>query len=128
MSILRETRMRALRGATTVEADERGAVVSATAELLQALLTRNDVDPDDVVSILFTATDDVTAEFPAVAARTVGLADVPLICAREMQVRDSVRRCIRVMVHLYTGRSASELEHVYLRGAARLRSDLVAGS
>jgi chorismate mutase len=80
------------------------------------------------VSALFTATDDLGAEFPAVAARSVGLAEVPVMCAREMAVPGSVGRCIRVMMHLYTRRPADQLEHVYLRGASHLRSDLVSGT
>ena len=128
MSTDRETKIRALRGATTVEANEPNAIVAGTAELLREILNRNEVQPDDVVSVLFTATDDLSAEFPAVAARSVGLAEVPLMCAREMPVPGSVRRCIRVMMHLYTKRTVQELEHVYLHGASRLRSDLVSGT
>ena len=128
MSTERESRIRALRGATTVDADEASAIVAATADLLKEILRRNDVRPDEVVSVLFTATDDLTAEFPAVAARSVGLSEVPLMCAREMPVAGSVSRCIRVMMHLYTTRPADGLEHVYLRGATHLRSDLVPGS
>jgi chorismate mutase len=117
-------RLRAVRGATTVEVDDRDAIVAATAELLEALVARNDIGPDDVVSILFTATDDVTAEFPAAAARRLGLADVPLMCAREMAVGGSLPSCIRVLMHLYTERDAADLRHVYLRGAVGLRTDL----
>jgi chorismate mutase len=120
-----ESRIRALRGATTAEADEANAIVAATAELLREILGRNGVSPADVVSVLFTATEDLSAAFPAVGARSVGLEEVPLMCAREMAVPGSVGRCIRVMMHLYTKRPAGELEHVYLRGASRLRSDLV---
>jgi len=122
------SKIRALRGATTVEADEASAIVAATAELLTELLDRNEVAPNEVVSVLFTATDDLSAEFPAVGARSVGLSDVPLMCAREMAVPGSVGRCIRVMMHLYTKRPADELVHVYLRGASHLRSDLVSGT
>jgi monofunctional chorismate mutase len=128
MSTEPQSRMRALRGATTVETDERSAIVDATSELLEEILRRNELPPDDVVSVLFTATDDLTAEFPAVAARRVGLSDVPLLCAREMPVPQSVARCIRVMMHIYTPRSADDLEHVYLRGAIHLRTDLVSGT
>ena len=128
MSTSMESSLRALRGATTVDADDSAAIVAATAELLTQLLSRNEVLPNEVVSVLFTATDDLSAEFPAVAARSVGLSEVPLMCAREMEVPGAVARCIRVMMHLYTKRSADELEHVYLRGASHLRSDLVSGT
>jgi chorismate mutase len=127
MSTESESKLRALRGATTVEADDADAIVAATADLLSAMLTRNQVRPDDVVSVLFTATDDLTAEFPAVGARSVGLSEVPLMCAREMPVPGAVARCIRVLMHLYTNRAVDRLEHVYLRGASHLRSDLVSG-
>jgi monofunctional chorismate mutase len=128
MSTEPQSRMRALRGATTVETDEQTAIVDATSELLEEILRRNELLPDDVVSVLFTATDDVTAEFPAVAARRVGLSEVPLLCAREMPVPQSMARCIRVMMHIYTPRSTDDLEHVYLRGAINLRTDLVSGT
>ena len=128
MSIEGGSKIRALRGATTAEADEAGAIIAVTAELLKEILERNEVAPNEVVSVLFTATDDLSAEFPAVGARSVGLSEVPLMCAREMAVPGSVGRCIRVMMHLYTKRPAGDLEHVYLRGASHLRSDLVSGS
>ena len=88
------------------------------------MLVRNDLNHDDLVSILFTATEDVTSIFPATAARGSGLGDVPLICAREMAVKASQPLCIRVMMHVYTERSRSELHHVYLEGARSLRDDL----
>src|SRR5918996_3349238 len=114
MSTETESRWRALRGATTVDSDEASAIVAATTELLTEILGRNQVRPDDVVSVLFTATDDLTAEFPAVGARSVGLSEVPLMCAREMPVPGAVARCIRVLMHLYTNRAVDRLEHVYL--------------
>jgi chorismate mutase len=113
--------VRGLRGATTAESDERAAVLFATEELLSAMLGRNAVAPDDIISILFTATPDVTAEFPAAAARKMGLVDVPLMCAVEMNVRGAVTRCIRVLMHVATTRSRAQLEDAYLRGAADLR-------
>ncbi|HWC14006.1 MAG TPA: chorismate mutase [Actinomycetota bacterium] len=117
-------RVRALRGATTAAADEPDAIVAATTTLLETMLARNDARPDDLISVVFTATDDLTAEFPAAAARSLGLAHVPLLCAREMAVPGDVGRCIRVLMHLYTDRDYASLRHVYLDGARQLRTDL----
>ena len=88
------------------------------------MFERNGVDHDDLISILFTATDDIRSTFPATAARTFGLGDVPLICARELDVDGATPRCIRVLMHLTTERDRGELHHVYLEGAANLRDDL----
>jgi len=117
-------KLRALRGATTCAADTREEIDGQTQELVRAMLDRNDVDHDDLVSILFTATDDLRAQFPATAARALGLGDVPLICARELDVEGGMARTIRVLMHLYTERSREELHHVYLAGARTLRDDL----
>lgn len=117
-------RVRALRGATTAASDEPDAIVAATTTLLETMLTRNDARPDDLISIVFTATDDLTAEFPAAAARSLGLAHIPLLCAREMAVPGDVKRCIRVLMHLYTDRDYASLRHVYLGEARQLRTDL----
>ena len=92
--------------------------------LLEAMLDRNGVDHDDLVSIVFTATDDLHSMFPAKAARTMGLGDVPLICARELDVVDGTERCVRVLLHLNTEKERSALHHVYLEGARGLRDDL----
>ncbi|HEV2427895.1 MAG TPA: chorismate mutase [Acidimicrobiales bacterium] len=116
--------LRALRGATTCAADTPEEVSAATQELLVALLERNDLAHDDVVSVIFTATPDLTSTFPATAARGVGFGDVPLLCATEIAVPGAMPRCIRVMVHAYVEREAPELRHVYLRGAQSLRDDL----
>ena len=116
--------VRALRGATTVEHDEAGAIIEATVEVLRELLSRNAVAPEDVISVVFTATPDLTSEFPAVAARELGLSDVPLLCATEIAVPGAVPHCVRVLMHLNTRRSRAELQHVYLRGARHLRDDL----
>jgi chorismate mutase len=118
--------VRALRGATTVDADEPDQIAARTVELLQAMFERNGVDHDDLISILFTVTEDLTSMFPATAARTIGLGDVPLLCAREIPVPGSTPRCIRVLAHLTTDRARSELHHVYLEQAASLRDDLPA--
>jgi chorismate mutase len=119
-----DQRVRALRGAITVEADDPGAIVEATVELLRAMLERNGVAPGDLVSLVFTATPDLVSEFPAAAARTIGISEVPLLCAQEIPVPDAVPRCIRVLMHLYTERDYASLRHVYLRGAKGLRTDL----
>ena len=116
--------LRALRGATTVDRDDEAHVHDRVVELLTEMCARNDVDHDDIVSILFTATDDLHATFPAAGARKMGLGDVPLICARELDVEGGTPRCIRVLMHLTTERSRADLRHVYLEGAVSLRDDL----
>ena len=120
-----DSRLRALRGATTARADEESAIVDATERLLAEMIARNDIDHEDLVSIIFTTTADLSAEFPAAAARALGLSKVPLLCAREIDVPGSVPRCIRVLMHLYTTRSGDDLKHVYLEGAEELRTDLL---
>ena len=116
--------LRALRGATTVDVDEEIHVHERVIDLLEEMCARNDVHHDDIVSILFTATDDLHATFPATGARKMGLGDVPLICARELDVEGGAPRCIRVLMHLTTERSRADLRHVYLEGAVGLRDDL----
>ena len=116
--------LRALRGATTIDVDEVEHLTTRMVELFEELFGRNGIQHDDVVSILFTATDDIRCTFPATAARTYGLGDVPLICARELDVEGGTPQCVRVMLHLETDRARDELHHVYLHGAANLRDDL----
>ena len=116
--------VRALRGATTLGVDTREQVMDRTGALLQALLERNDVTRGDLVSIILTATDDIRSEFPAAAACGIGLSDVPLLCARELDIEGGVALCIRVPIHLYTDRRPEDLRHVYLEGAQPLRTDL----
>ncbi len=118
--------VRALRGATTVDEDTPDQVRERVVALLEAMFDHNGVEHDDLISIFFTATADVVSTFPATAARTVGLGDVPLICAQEIPVPGSTPRCIRVMAHLVTNRRRDELHHVYLEGAQGLRDDLPA--
>jgi chorismate mutase len=118
--------VRALRGATTVDVDEESHVHERTIALLEAMCERNGVDHDDIISILFTATDDIHSTFPATGARKAGLGDVPLICARELDIEGGTPRCLRIMMHLSTERSRAELHHVYLEGAVHLRDDLPA--
>ena len=117
-------RLSALRGATTVDADTREQVFSRTIALLEALFERNGLAHDDVVSIVFTATDDIHAAFPAAAAREFGLGDVPLLCARELDIDGGTPLCIRALLHIETDRPRAELRHVYLEGAVGLRDDL----
>jgi chorismate mutase len=116
--------VRALRGATTLDADEAEHLSTRVKALVTEMLDRNGVSKDDLISILFTATDDIHSMFPATAAREVGLGDVPLICARELDVAGGTALCIRVMMHLVTDRARQELHHVYLEGARGLRDDL----
>jgi chorismate mutase len=116
--------LRALRGATTLDEDTAGQVNDRVRALVGSMLERNGIGHDDVVSILFTATDDIASMFPAAAARSLGLGDVPLICARELNVTGAVPRCIRVLMHFYTEHSREALHHIYLEGARGLRDDL----
>jgi chorismate mutase len=116
--------VRALRGATTVDADTPEQIHERVGALVKEMLARNGVDKDDVISVVFTATEDVTSMFPAAAARAVGLGDVPLLCARELTVDGATPRCIRVLMHLTTERARADLRHVYLAGAEGLRDDL----
>lgn len=116
--------IRAIRGATQVPLDSKEAITAAVVELLTEIFGRNQISHDDLISIIFTATDDLVAEFPATAARGLGLGDVPLICARELAVQGSMPRVIRVMVHAHSDLPRGEISHVYLGGAAALRQDL----
>ena len=116
-------RLRALRGATTVDANDAAAILEATEELVAAVLERNKLTPDALVSCIFTCTEDLDAEFPAVAARRIGLSQVPLLCAREIPVPGSLPRVIRLMLHCYPAEDV-EPQHVYLREATALRRDL----
>lgn len=115
---------RGVRGATTVDRDTAEDILEATRELLQELIRRNDIRPEDVASAIFTTTPDLTAEFPALAARQLGWHDVALMCGHEMNRPGALGRCIRVLIHLNTTRSAAEIEHVYIRDAVNLRPDL----
>ena len=118
--------VRALRGATTIDVDEKDHLFERVINLFEALFERNALEHDDLISVLITATDDIRSVFPAQAARKFGLGDVPLICARELDIEGGTPLCIRVMIHLYTERSRRELHHVYLEGARNLRDDLPA--
>jgi chorismate mutase len=116
--------VRAVRGATQLTADDPGEMADAVVELLQQMLTRNGLTVDDLISIVFTATPDLRCEFPAAAARTVGLGDVPLLCAQEIDVTGALPRIVRVMAHAESALTRAQVTHVYLRGAEVLRKDL----
>ncbi|MGA7418814.1 MAG: chorismate mutase [Acidimicrobiales bacterium] len=118
--------VRAVRGATTVDADNPEAIRERVVALLEQVLKQNGLSEDDIISILFTATEDIVSTFPATAARSMGLGAVPLICARELAITGSVPRCIRVMLHVTTELSRNDIHHVYLEGAKGLRDDLPA--
>jgi len=118
--------VRGIRGATTAAENTSEAICEATAELLRDIVTRNDIDPDEIAAAFFTTTRDLNADFPAYAARQIGWLTVPLMCGHEMDVPGSLPRCIRVMLHLNTGLPQSAMRHIYLRDAVSLRRDLVA--
>ena len=116
--------VRAVRGAIQLDVDEREHVLASTRELVSAVMEANELSTDDVISIVFTSTSDLRSEFPAVAARELGMGDVPLMCAQELEIEGSMPRVIRLMAHVTTPLTRSEITHVYLRGAAALRRDL----
>ena len=116
--------VRAVRGATQVDADDRDQILEATTELVSEVMARNELSTDDVISVIFTTTPDLTAEFPALAARKLGFHEVPLLCASEIAVPGSLPRVIRLMAHVETDRPRSAVQHVYLHGATTLRKDL----
>lgn len=116
--------LRALRGAITVDGDEATEIKGRVAQLLSTLFERNELAADDLISILFTATEDLRSVAPAAGAREFGLTDVPLLCATEMPVDGSLQRCVRLLLHIETDRPRSELRHVFLRGATALRPEL----
>ena len=116
--------IRAIRGAICLQADTAEEMSGAVVELLTEILQRNSVTGDDLVSVLFTATPDIHSAFPASFAREIGLTDVPLICAQELDVTGALPLVIRVMVHVQTESSKSDIKHVYLRGAEVLRQDI----
>lgn len=116
--------VRAVRGAIQVDADDRELILQGTSELVAEVMRRNDIAVDDLISIVFTATPDLTAEFPAYAARLMGFHDVPLLCTTEIAVPGSMPRVLRLLAHVESDRPRSEMHHVYLRGAAGLRRDL----
>jgi chorismate mutase len=114
---------RGIRGATTVEENSAEAILSATRELLFIMIRANEINPDDVASAIFTTTTDLNATFPALAARQLGWYDTALLCGNEMDVPDSLPRCIRILIHWNTTRPSRDIVHVYLRDAKNLRPD-----
>src|ERR1700722_11347634 len=116
--------VRGIRGAIQVDANQRDVILAGTSELVSAVLARNGLVGEDLISIFFTATPDLDAEFPAYAARLLGLTDVPLMCAREIPVPGAMPRVLRLLAHVETDRPRADLRHVYLAGAAALRTDL----
>ncbi len=118
--------IRALRGATTIDEDTPEHIDERVLALFEALFDRNDLQHDDLISVILTATPDIHSQFPATSARKFGLGDVPLLCAQELDIVGAKPRCIRVLVHLSTERTRAELHHVYLEGTQSLRDDLPA--
>lgn len=116
--------VRAIRGATTTDVDTPEAIRERTQALIAEILDRNELTPDDLVSVILTATPDLHSYFPATAARDLGLDGVPLLGSQEIDVPGALARCIRVLVHCYSERSKAEIAHIYLEGARVLRTDL----
>ena len=116
--------VRAVRGATQLERDTREHMLDRVAELVTDVMEANGLRVDDFISIIFTATSDLVSEFPAYAARQLGFSDVPLVCARELEIEGSMPRVVRLMAHVETDLPRADVTHVYLHGAANLRRDL----
>lgn len=117
-------RVRAIRGATQLEEDTREHMLERVAEMVTDVMSANELEVDDFISIIFTATSDLVSEFPAYAARRLGFDDVPLVCAKELDIAGAMPRVVRMLAHVETHMSRSEITHVYLHGAAQLRRDL----
>ena len=116
--------VRAVRGATQLVSDTREQMLDRVAEMVSEVMAANQLDVDDFISVIFTATSDLVAEFPAYAARQLGFGEIPLLCARELEIAGSMPRVVRMMAHVETDRPRAEITHVYLHGAAALRTDL----
>ncbi len=116
--------VRAVRGATQLDVDERDHMLERVAEMVRTVMDYNSLTTDDLISVIFTATGDLHSEFPAYAARLIGLTDVPLICTRELEIEGGMPRVVRLMAHVETELTRPEITHVYLHGAAALRRDL----
>ena len=115
---------RGVRGATTTDSDASDDILTATRQLLALMIRVNEIQPDDVASAIFSATEDLNAEFPAMAARQLGWLDVPLICTHEINVPGSLTRCIRILLHWNTDKTQQQVSHVYIKEAVKLRPDL----
>lgn len=118
---------RGVRGATTADANTETDILTATTQLLALMIRKNGIRSEDVASAVFTTTPDLTATFPAVAARRLGWIDVPLLCMHEIAVPDSLTRCVRILLHWNTDCEQAAIEHVYMKDAVQLRPDLSAG-
>ncbi len=116
--------VRAVRGATQLETDTRDHMLERVTEMVTDVMTSNDLEVDDFISVIFTATSDLVAEFPAYAARRLGFGEIPLLCARELEIDGSMPRVVRMMAHIDTDLPRADVTHVYLHGAAALRKDL----
>ncbi|MEJ5362540.1 MAG: chorismate mutase [Spirochaetota bacterium] len=116
--------VRGVRGAITVDENSKEEIVHRTEELLQAIVTVNKIQTNDIASAIFTVTDDLNAEFPALAARNLGWIHIPLLCSREIPVPGSLGMCVRVLLHINTDKNPEEIVHVYLRDAKKLRPDI----
>ncbi len=121
--MMREIRVRGVRGATTTEANTREAILAATNELLCLMIEANHIEPDDVASVIFTTTVDLNADYPALAARALGWHDVALMCMHEMNVPHGLKMCIRRLLHWNTEVPAQAVKHIYIKGAVNLRPD-----
>lgn len=117
-------RCRGVRGATTVDANTREEILTATRQLLALMIRLNGIEPDAVASAIFSLTSDLNADFPALAARQLGWLDVPLLCTYEVDVPGSLRACVRILLHWNTEKSQKEIQHVYIKDAVKLRPDL----
>jgi chorismate mutase len=124
LATIRVMRVRGIRGATQLELDTPAEMNSAVGELLGQMLTANSLKTEDLISIVLTSTPDLTSEFPAVAARNIGLGGVPLLCAVEINVDKSMKRVVRVLMHAHLDVAHDQVKHIYLRGATSLRKDL----
>lgn len=114
---------RGVRGATTIEENTSAAILKGTRELLALLIRYNDMKPEDIASAIFTTTPDLNAEYPALAARQLNWMDVALICGHEMNVPDALSKCIRILIHWNTDKTSDEIQHVFIKGASKLRPD-----
>ena len=115
---------RAIRGATTADSNSKNDILAATRQLLALMIRSNGIKTEDVASAIFSLTSDLNAEFPALAARLLGWLDVPLLCTYEVDVPGSLRQCVRILIHWNTEKSQSEIKHIYIKEAQRLRPDL----
>ena len=114
---------RGIRGATTVDANTKECIYASTKALLREMIKANDIDKDDMASIIFTATENLNAAFPAKAAREMGVLNIPLLCSREINVPNSLQSCLRILILFNTNKKPDDIKHIYLKGAADLRSD-----